>query len=112
MSVCRPKAQFHEYSCRWRLLLSTDERRRWIQIKTEDPGAGFESRNDRMRDCVVGDRVNKRASPDCHQLRTPKTITMECTGRWSVFERMNQMRSINSETGWVRNGRSKLRTEC
>ena len=35
-----------------------------IQIKTEEPGAGLDSRKDRIRDCVVGDTVNKRASLD------------------------------------------------
>ena len=32
------------------------------QIKTEEPGAGLDSRNDLISDCVVGERVNKRAS--------------------------------------------------
>jgi hypothetical protein len=35
-----------------------------VQISTDEPGAGLERRNDRIRDCVGGERVKRRASFD------------------------------------------------
>ena len=34
-----------------------------VQIKTDDPGTGFDSLKEWIRDCVADDKVNKRASP-------------------------------------------------
>jgi hypothetical protein len=43
-------------------MLGTD--RADAHIRTEEPGAGLERRNDRIRDCVGGERVKRRASFD------------------------------------------------
>ena len=49
----------------------------WIHIKTDEPGAGLNNRKDRIRDCVTGDRVNKRASPDwSNQAKNELQLTM------------------------------------
>lgn len=41
--------QFHEYSCQLRLYQHRHKGKKGIQINTDDPGVGFESRNDRVR---------------------------------------------------------------